>query len=599
MPSPRLLLILTSLLTLLIAGPASARPDHDDRGQGKQGRHGKRGHQHPRGDVKLQLLGINDFHGNLEPPTGSGGLIAEKPDLPPVAAGGAAFLASHIRKLQAGKRNSMVVSAGDLIGASPLLSGLFHDEPTIEAMNQIGLDLSSVGNHEFDEGATELARMQRGGCHPTDGCDGSQPFTGADFRFLSANVVDKRTGKPFFAPYAIRKFQGIRVGFIGMTLEGTPQIVSPAGITNLEFRDEADTANRYARELRRRYGVEAIVVLLHEGGLPTPPAGIDACNVAGPIVDIVNRTSQDVDAFVTGHTHQAYRCNWDGRPVTSASSFGRLVTNIELTLSRRTRDVVRSKTTADNVIVDRTSVQPDAGILSLIARFSEIAKPIAGTIVGQISQNITTTKDDSGENAAGNLIADAQLADTDDPARGAAVAALMNPGGVRADFTVAQSSAGEAPGQVTYSEAFTVQPFNNSVVTQTFTGAELLEVLKDQWCGIGQANATVLLPSAGFDYTYDQSVATDIQGDDCAGAPNPVTGLTIGGVAVSPTAEYRITTNNFLADGGDGFASLTVGRDRTTLADFDIDSLVRYLAPTKPPGARIGPPALDRIDVVP
>jgi len=604
MSSPRLVLILTGLLTLLIAGPASAHRGNDDPVHGHGGHHGKRGHQGKRGhhhasrDVKLQLLGINDFHGNLEPPTGSGGRITETPGATPIDAGGAAFLASHIRQLRAGKRNSMVVSAGDLIGASPLLSALFHDEPTIEAMNQIGLDLNSVGNHEFDEGATELARMQRGGCHPADGCDGSNPFKGADFRFLSANVIDKRTGKPFFAPYAIRKFQGIRVGFIGMTLEGTPLIVSPAGIKDLQFLDEADTANRYARELRRRHGVEAIVVLLHEGGVPTPFAGIDACNVSGPIVDIVNRTSQDVDAFLTGHTHQPYRCNWDGRPVTSASSFGRLVTDIELTLSRRTRDFVRSKTTADNVIVDRTSLQPDAGILSLIARFNEVAKPIAGAIVGQISQDITMTKDDSGENAAGNLIADAQLADTDDPP-GAAVAALMNPGGVRADFTFAQSSAGESPGQVTYSEAFTVQPFNNSVATQTFTGAELLEVLKDQWCGIGQANPTVLLPSAGFHYTYDQSVATDIQGDDCAGAANPVTGLTIGGVAVSPTAEYRITTNNFLADGGDGFASLTKGRNRTTLADFDIDSLVRYLAPTKPPGAPIGPPALDRIDVVP
>jgi 5'-nucleotidase len=596
MPSTKLLLLLTALLALLIAGSASARSDH-----GRSGHHhgNGHGHHHPRGNVELQLLGINDFHGNLEPPTGSGGRITETPGATPIDAGGAAFLASHIRKLQAGKRNSMLVSAGDLIGASPLLSALFHDEPTIEAMNQIGLDLNSVGNHEFDEGATELARMQRGGCHPTDGCDGSNPFKGADFRFLSANVIDRRTGKPFFAPYAIRKFQGIRVGFIGMTLEGTPQIVSPAGISNLQFLDEADTANRYARELRRHHGVEAIVVLLHEGGVaPAALAAIDACNVSGPIVDIVNRTSQDVDVFLTGHTHQPYRCNWDGRPVTSASSFGRLVTDIELTLSRRTRDFVRSKTVADNVIADRTSVQPDAGILSLIARFNEVAKPIAGAIVGQISQDITKALDDSSENAAGNVIADAQLADTDDPLRGAAVAALMNPGGVRADFTFAQSSAGEAPGQVTYSEAFTVQPFNNSVATQTFTGAELLEVLKDQWCGVGQANATVLLPSAGLHYTYDKSVAADIQGDDCAAAANPVTGLTIGGVAVSLTADYRITTNNFLADGGDGFASLTVGRNRTTLADFDIDSLVRYLAPTKPPGASKGPPALNRIDVV-
>lgn len=263
MSSLRRLLILTGLLALLIAGPASAR-SHGNRGHHHRGHghHGHHGHHHKRGDVHLQLLGINDFHGNLEPPTGSSGRITETPGATPVDAGGAAFLASHIRKLRQGHRNSMVVGAGDLIGASPLLSALFHDEPTIEAMNQIGLDVTSVGNHEFDEGAAELARMQNGGCHPVDGCKDGNGFEGADFPYLSANVIDRTTGKPFFPPYAIRSFKGIRIGFIGMTLEGTPQIVSPVGISNLQFLDEADTANRYARELRRKRGVEAIVVLL-------------------------------------------------------------------------------------------------------------------------------------------------------------------------------------------------------------------------------------------------------------------------------------------------------------------------------------------------
>lgn len=319
--------------------------------------------------------------------------------------------------------------------------------------------------------------------------------------------------------------------------------------------------------------------------------------MSGPVNDIVDRTSQDVDVFLTGHTHQPYLCMRGGRPVTSASSFGRLVTDIELTLSRRTHDVVRSKTTADNVIVDRTSVQPDAGIQSLIARYAVIAKPLSDQLVGRITQDITRAPDDSLENAAGDLIADAQLADTDDAARGGAVAALMNPGGVRADFSYAPApGASDAPGDVTYGEAFTVQPFNNSVATQTYTGAELLEVLKDQWCGAGQSAPTVLLPSAGIHYSYDKSVAAGILGQPCAEAPNPVSGLTIGGTPVVATTEYRITTNNFLADGGDGFSSLTVGRNRTTLPDFDIDSLVRYLEPTKT-GPAIAPPPPTRIDV--
>ena len=234
------------MLALLAAPAAPARPP-------------------PAEDVEVQLLGLNDFHGHLESTTP--GTIAPDPASPRVPAGGAEYLATHIRTKAAENRNTLVVSAGDLIGASPLLSALFHDEPTIEAMNQIGLDLNAVGNHEFDEGAAELKRMQRGGCHPVDGCLDGTGFGGAHFRFLAANVVRADSGKTLFRPYAIRKFDGIKIGFIGMTLEGTPDIVSPAGVAGLDFLDEAETANRYARELRRKHGVRAIVVLLHEGGV--------------------------------------------------------------------------------------------------------------------------------------------------------------------------------------------------------------------------------------------------------------------------------------------------------------------------------------------
>jgi 5'-nucleotidase len=293
----------------------------------------------PGREVEVQLLGLNDFHGHLEPTTP--GTIEPDPSSPRVPAGGAEYLATHIRTKAAENRNTLVVSAGDLIGASPLLSALFHDEPTIEAMNRIGLDLNAVGNHEFDEGATELARMQRGGCHPVDGCLDGDGFGGARFRFLAANVVREGSGSTLFRPYAIRSFRGVRVGFIGMTLEGTPDIVSPSGVAGLDFLDEAETANRYADELRRRHGVRAVVVLLHEGGVQSQPGGINDCQgISGPVVDIVERTTKQVDLFVTGHTHSAYNCVIDGRPVTSASSFGRLLTDIDLTLDRRSRDVV-------------------------------------------------------------------------------------------------------------------------------------------------------------------------------------------------------------------------------------------------------------------
>jgi 5'-nucleotidase len=543
-----------------------------------------------KGDVKVQLLGINDFHGHLESTTP--GTIAPDPSSPRVPAGGAEYLATHLRQKERANRNTLIVSAGDLIGASPLLSALFHDEPTIEAMNEIGLDLNAVGNHEFDEGATELLRMQRGGCHPDDGCLDGNGFAGADFRFLAANVVDEDSGETLFPPYSVKEFDGIKVGFIGMTLEGTPDIVSPSGVAGLDFLDEAETANRYARELRRRHGVRAIVVLLHEGGLQTQPGGINDCNgISGPIVDIVNRTTQQVDLFVTGHTHTAYNCVIDGRPVTSASSFGRLLTDIDLTLDDLSKDVV--EVAANNLIVTQ-NVFKARDMTKLIERYAAIAAPLRDRVIGRITADITRTPDDSLEHAAGNLIADAQLAATSSPDTGSAVAAFMNPGGVRSEFVFAQSGS-EGDGNVTYGEAFTVQPFGNSLVTMTLTGAQILDMLKSQWCG--QDFARVLLPSAGVHYTFDQSVADSLVGQSCDGAPNPVSNLTIGGTPVDPAATYRITVNSFLADGGDRFPVLREGTDRLGGA-VDTDALEAYLAPSLN-GAPIAPPALDRIDVVP
>ena len=533
-------------------------------------------------DVDVQLLGINDFHGNLEPPTGSSGRILPAPGGTNVDAGGAAYLATHIRRLRAGNPNSLVVSAGDLIGASPLLSAAFHDEPTIEAMNQIGLDLNAVGNHEFDEGETELLRMQRGGCHPTDTAgtckDADGRFDGADFSFLAANVVRRDTGRPLFPAYEIRKFGNIKVGFIGMTLEGTPDIVSPSGISNLQFLDEAETANRYAHELREEHGVRAIVVLLHEGGTPTPFAGINACNVSGPIVDIVDRTDDAVDLFVTGHTHQPYNCVIDGRPVTSASSFGRLVTDIDFTLDRRTKDVENVR--ANNVIVTRDA--PALDVQALIDRYTTLVAPIRDRVIGNLTAGLTRSPDASGESTAGNFVADAQLFDS--TAQGA-VAAFMNPGGVRAEIDA---------GPVTYGEAFTMQPFGNNLTTITLTGAQLYEMLKQQWCGL--ASTRILLPSHTVHYTFDTTKV--VVGAPCATAQNPVVpgSLTINGAVVPNDASqsYRITVNSFLADGGDGFSVFPQGTDRIGGA-VDTDAVERYFA-TAP---ELSPPALNRIDIIP
>lgn len=539
-------------------------------------------------DVEVQILAINDFHGNVQPPSGSSGRVGT------VNAGGAEYLATHVANHEATNPNTIVVSAGDLIGASPLLSGLFHDEPTIEAMNQIGLDLNAVGNHEFDEGATELLRMQNGGCHPIDGCLDGDGFGGADFQFLAANVVNASTGQTLFPAYSIENFNGAKVAFIGMTLEGTPNIVSPSGVAGLDFRDEADTANALIQDLKRRR-VESIVVLIHEGGLPTA-LDINGCpGVSGAIVDIVNRLDPEVDLVVSGHTHQPYVCSFNGIPTTSAYSFGRVLTDIDMTVSKSGKDI--SALRINNTIVTR-DVAPDAAITELIAHYDSVAAPIRDRIIGQISADILRANDPSREQPLGNAIADAQLAATDDVDTGQAVMGFMNPGGVRTDLTFASSPAGEGDGNVTYGEAFAVQPFGNSLVTMTLTGAQVYEMLEQQFCGLNDGVGTpinvdykVLLPSAGVHYSWNAAVAAQA---DPGCTQMVVTNLTLNGEPVVDASTYRVTVNSFLADGGDGFPVLRDGTDRLGGA-VDTDAFEAYLSSL---GAPLAPPALDRIDVV-
>ncbi len=530
--------------------------------------------------VQVQILGLNDFHGNLDPPAGSAGRIEG------IDAGGAGFLSTHVAALEAtNPRNTTVVSAGDLIGASPLLSALFHDEPTIEAMNEIGLDINAVGNHEFDEGTDELLRMQEGGCHPVDGCLDGDDFAGADFEFLAANVVSEGRGKPLFPPFTIKRYEAnTKVAYIGMTLEGTPTIVTPEGVEGFDFLDEADTANALVDRLERQ-GVENIVVLLHEGGVTTG-GGFNGCTgITGAIVDIVNRLDPQIDAVISGHTHQAYNCVIDGIPVTSAASFGRLVTDMDLTIDRRSKEI--TSIAVNNKIVTR-DVAADSVILALADRYRAISAPLAGRIIGSISADITRTQNLAGESALGDVIADSQLAATTPTELGGAVAAFMNPGGIRADLLFAPSGV-EAPGEVTYEEAFTVQPFGNSLVTMTLTGAQIETMLEQQFCGINAVAPRVLQPSVGFTYTYT-GAATGAADCATANAVDPAT-IAIGGVPVGAATTYRITVNSFLATGGDGFGILNSGTDRLGGA-VDLDALEDYL--TAAPGG-VAPGPQDRI----
>jgi 5'-nucleotidase len=520
--------------------------------------------------TKIQVLGLNDFHGNLEPPTGSGGRIGGSE--PQGNAGGVEYLATHVRALRATNPNTLFVSAGDLIGATPLLSALFHDEPTIEAFNLMGLDYNGVGNHEFDEGVDELLRMRFGGCHPVDGCQDGDLFGGSTFEFLAANVAYKDTGETIFPPYAVHHFPGVKVAIVGMTLEGTPSIVSPAGISHVNFFDEADTVNALVPELKRQ-NVETIIVLLHEGGsttAPLNPTTINSCvNPTGPLPPIVERMHDEIDVVVTGHTNWAVNCNIDGKIVTGAASFGRLVTDIDLTVSRASKDVASA--TVNNTIVTRTIPKaPD--LTQLLTKYQALAAPFANRVIGKITATITRTANAAGESALGDVIADAQNFDAQQAGTGSQIA-FMNAGGIRADLLYPSSPVGEGDGNVTYGEAFTVQPFGNSLVTMTLTGAQIDSLLERQFTGgIG-----ILQVSNGFAYTWSVS----------APAGEKVSAITLNGLPISPATSYRVTVNSFLADGGDNYGILTQGTNRIP-GNVDTDAFENYLT-ANPAGIAPGP----------
>ncbi len=536
------------------------------------------------GAVDVQLLAFNDFHGNLKPPSGSSGRIQIGPDpvVNVVDAGGAEYLATHLIRLatEAGPtRTTTIVAAGDIVGATPLLSAAFHDEPSIEAMNLLGLAVTSVGNHEFDHGSDELLRLQYGGCHPDDGCQDGTGFDGAAFPFLAANVIDEATEAHLLPPYTIRRYGGTRIGFIGLTLEGTPLVTTAAGVAGLRFLDEAETINALVPELSAR-GVHAIVVLIHEGGSQTGLYS-ECTGASGALLPILAQLDPAISVVVSGHTHKAYDCVIDGRVVTSAAHAGRIITDIDLTVDERTGTITAKD--ARNVIVSR-DVAKDAAQTALISRYETLIAPIANRVIGVVTGDLTRTANPAGEHSMGDVIADAQL----ESGRAAgSVAAFMNPGGVRADILAATISGGEAVGQVTYGEAFAVQPFGNNLISLTITGAQLDTLLEQQWqLGNGVEKANMLSVSAGFSYTWTASAPLGARID-------PGT-IRLDGAVVDPTASYRITVNSFLAEGGDGFAVLKLGTARAPGA-VDVDALEPYLAAHSP----LAVPAATRVTRLP
>src|SRR5215813_5591544 len=495
--------------------------------------------------VDLRILAINDFHGYLRPFAGGIRIDdpADKTKKITVPAGGAEHMATLVKELRAGRKNAIFVAAGDLIGASPFLSALFHDEPTIEALSLMGLEVASVGNHEFDEGKDELLRMQNGGCHPLDGCQGPHRFEGAKFRYLAASTIVKSTGKPLFPPYAIREFDGIPVAVIGLTLKGTQGIVSPVGIAGLEFRDEAETVNALIPELRSR-GIEAIV-------------------------EFVKKLDKAVDLVISGHTHRAYLCEIDGKLVTSGDKYGTLVTTIDLKLDPVTRDIMGKS--SENHIVRSATIAKNPEQTALIESYDKLSAPIANRPAGSVSETLSRLPDSAGESPLGDIIADAQLAATSSEKTGGAVIAFTNPGGIRSDITKRDD------GAVTYADVFAAQPFRNQLVTMWLTGQQIKDALEQQWAD--PKRPRILQVSKGFSFAWDGS-----KGD---GERIIAERMTLNGATIDPSARYRVTVNNYLAEGGDGFAAFTGGADPRT-GIYDVDALYDYFKGNSPIGPASG-----------
>jgi 5'-nucleotidase len=567
--------------------------------------------------TQVHLLAYNDFHGTLDP--GSQNLYGQ-------FAGGAAYLAKAIKDLQQtyGARQATVF-AGDGIGASQLANGLFHEEPATIFANLVHTDFASVGNHEFDKGSAELLRIQNGGCHPTDGCTGApymladggttDVFPGADFQYLSANVVVDATGQTLFPAYGVKQFptslgnHKVGVGFIGEVLKDTPTIVTPTGVAGLTFQDEADAANSAVAQLRAQ-GVKTNVLVIHQGGAQTSGAALNGCSggLAGsPIVDIAKRLDPSIKVIVSAHTHAEYRCtftyNGVTRLITSASSFGRALSDITLTIKDTNDELVRADAT--NILIRNATNTPGPGVVraadptladptaaALVDQYVTAAAPLANQVIGHIQNDLTRAQSvvngvTLGEETLGDVIADAQYEATKPANLGGAQFALMNPGGIRGDLLYnAISPGGEAPGAVTYGEAFTVQPFGNSLVTKTMTGDQIRRLLQQQFaaCLANPAPGNRIL-QISYTFSYESNPAAPA----CA---DKIGRIWVNGVEVQPTDTFRVTMNNFLATGGDSFSVFNEGTDSLGGAQ-DIDALVAYFHANEPSGIAV--PPLNRI----
>jgi len=489
--------------------------------------------------VDIDIVTINDFHGRIEADG---------------AAAGAAVLAGAVKSVRDANPNTVFAAAGDLIGASTFTSFINDDNPTIDALNAAGLEVSAAGNHEFDQGWEDLRdRVQ----------------DRADWEYISSNVFLTETGETALAPAWVKEMDGVRVGFIGAVTEELDSLVSPEGIADLEVRSIVDSVNDVADDLTdgdsANGEADVLILLVHEGATSTDVASITPESALGTIVDGVD---DSVSAIVSAHTHLAYNHVIDGRPVVSAGQYGENFGLMNLQVDPETKELLSITNEIKPLTQDGAPLyEPIAEVQSIVddakAEADVLGAEPVGTITGDFNRARQTNGSENrgGESTIGNFVADVQQWAT------GADLAIMNPGGIRANLTYASSGASDPDGNVTFREAATVQPFANTLVTLNLTGAQLKGVLEEQWQPAGASRPFLKLGlSEGLQYTYDPTAA----------AGERITAITLNGDLIDPEASYVVAANSFLAAGGDNFFTLAEGTNKADTGKIDLQSMVDW-----------------------
>jgi 5'-nucleotidase len=513
--------------------------------------------------IEINLVALNDFHGYLQPSPFSYTDPANEDLVITTELGGIATLGGMLNEMRKADPYLLFVGVGDLIGGAPPISAMWADEPSIEAMNLLGMDVSAVGNHELDEGKQEFLRQIHGGCEssrPEKSCQLRAEFSGTQFPYIAANLFDSDTGKLLVHPYVIKTVRGVKLAFVGAQVKDLTLLVSASSLAGIAVTDEADAINALIPELKRQ-GVDIVVAVVHQGGNTVDAFDQPDCtNLEGEIVDIAQRLDPAVDLLLSAHTHEAYLCNVGDLPVTQGGSYGRMVSQVTLVFDPEQETVV--DVSARNVLVDPKKYTPDSRLLALLKEVETRSEQVLARPIARIgAELISRTANAAGESAMGDLVADAQLFAT---APLGAQVAFMNTGGIRSELMLANNQL-----QVTYAQVASVHPFKGSLQLLTLTGAQIKALLEQQWQSDGEGSFKPLQISHSLRYQWNPILPR--------GERVLVDSIKLNGEVIQPDTSYRISVNSFLADGGDGFLVLTQGADRVDTEIPDLPALIDYL----------------------